>query len=183
MPPVRLGSPRPYNSRHLRRPEHFQNSLPPQYGYGWGRFFFQKWFRRGPLRAGHGIPSSAGGISILLGLCPDPMSPVRCCFAPPSGRNRQGHFQSVLVNFSRFLETLFYKTTLLFLSNCMAYISSTMLQSYERLLHRVGSGWSVSIYIENLGVVLPHLPGEIVNAIFNQFSSILVDSYLVFSQF
>ena len=26
-------------------------------------FFLQKWFRRGPLRAGHGIPSSAGGIS------------------------------------------------------------------------------------------------------------------------
>ena len=35
--------------------------LSPQ--YGWGRFFFQKWFRRGPLRAGHGIPSSTGGIS------------------------------------------------------------------------------------------------------------------------
>ena len=58
---VRLGSPKPYNSRHLRLPEHFQNSLPPQ--YGWGRLFFQKWFRRGPLRAGHGIPSSTGGIS------------------------------------------------------------------------------------------------------------------------
>ena len=26
---VRLGCPKPYNSRHLRRPEHFQNSLPP----------------------------------------------------------------------------------------------------------------------------------------------------------
>ena len=25
----------------------------------------------------------------------------RCCFPPPSGRNRQGHFQSILVNFSR----------------------------------------------------------------------------------
>ena len=33
---------------------------PPQ--YGWGRLFFQKWFRRGPLRAGHGIPSSTEGI-------------------------------------------------------------------------------------------------------------------------
>ena len=53
--------PKPYNSRHLRLPEHFQNSLPPQ--YGWGRLFFQKWFRRGPLRAGRGIPSSTGGIS------------------------------------------------------------------------------------------------------------------------
>ena len=26
---VRLGSPKPYNSRHLKLPEHFQNSLPP----------------------------------------------------------------------------------------------------------------------------------------------------------
>ena len=26
---VRLGSPKPYNSRHLRLPEHFQNYLPP----------------------------------------------------------------------------------------------------------------------------------------------------------
>ena len=39
----------------------FPEFSPPQ--YGWGRFFFQKWFRRGPLRAGHGIPSSTGGIS------------------------------------------------------------------------------------------------------------------------
>ena len=45
---VRLGRPKPYNSRHLRLP---------------GRFFFQKWFRRGPLRAGHGIPGSTEGIS------------------------------------------------------------------------------------------------------------------------
>ena len=34
----------------------FSEFSPPQ--YGWGRFFFQKWFRRGPLRAGHGLPSS-----------------------------------------------------------------------------------------------------------------------------
>ena len=26
---VRLGLPKPYNSRYLRLPEHFQNSLPP----------------------------------------------------------------------------------------------------------------------------------------------------------
>ena len=56
-------SPKPYNSRHLKAPEHFQNSLPPQ--HGWGRLFLQKWFRRGPLRAGHGIPSSTGGTSDL----------------------------------------------------------------------------------------------------------------------
>ena len=42
-------------------PEYFQNWLPPQ--YGWGRLFFRKWFRRGPLRAAHGIPSSTEGIS------------------------------------------------------------------------------------------------------------------------
>ena len=30
-----------------------------------GTPLFQKWFRRGPLRAGHGIPSSTGGISEL----------------------------------------------------------------------------------------------------------------------
>ena len=51
-PGIPLGStagiPKPYNSRHLRLPEHFQNSLPQ---YGWGRLFFQKWFRRGPSRA------------------------------------------------------------------------------------------------------------------------------------
>ena len=64
---VRLGCPKPYNSRHLRLPEHFQNSLPPQ--YGWGRLFFQNWFQRGPLRAGHGIPSSTGGIPDQRRVC------------------------------------------------------------------------------------------------------------------
>ena len=44
---VRLGCPKPYTSRH---------PSPPQ--YGWGLLFFQKWFWRGPLRAGHGIPGS-----------------------------------------------------------------------------------------------------------------------------
>ena len=58
---VRLGCPKPYNSRHLRLPERFQNSLPPS--TAGGRLFFQNWFQRRPLRAGHGIPSSTGGIS------------------------------------------------------------------------------------------------------------------------
>ena len=57
---VWLGCPKPYNLRHLRLPEHFQNSLPP---VQLGTPLFQKWFRRGPLRAGHGIPSSTEGIS------------------------------------------------------------------------------------------------------------------------
>ena len=43
----------------MKPPEqcHFQKFSPPQ--YGWGRLFIRKWFRRGPLRAGHGIPSPA----------------------------------------------------------------------------------------------------------------------------
>ena len=41
--------------------EAFPELSPPQ--YGWGGLFFQNWFRRGPLRAGHGIPSSTEGIS------------------------------------------------------------------------------------------------------------------------
>ena len=63
---VRLGPPKPYNSRHLRLPEHFQNSLPPS--TAGDALFFQKWFRRGPLRAGHGIPSSTGVSLIHTGL-------------------------------------------------------------------------------------------------------------------
>ena len=39
----------------------FPDFSPPQYGCG--PPLFQKWFRRGPLRAGHGVPSSTGGIS------------------------------------------------------------------------------------------------------------------------
>ena len=58
---VRLGCPKPYNSRHLRLPERFQNSLPPS--PAGDASFFRDWFRRKPLSAGHGIPSSTGGIS------------------------------------------------------------------------------------------------------------------------
>ena len=72
-PRVRLGCPKPYNSRHLRLPEHFQNSLPPS--TAGDASFFQKWFWRAPLRAGQGIPGSTEGISeinsssILPDLC------------------------------------------------------------------------------------------------------------------
>ena len=41
---VRLGSPNPHNSRHLRLPEHFQNSLPLSTA-GDASFFFRNWFR------------------------------------------------------------------------------------------------------------------------------------------
>ena len=61
---VRLGSPKPYNSRHLRLPEHFQNSRPPS--TAGDASFFRKWFWKGPLRAGHGIPGSTGGVSDYL---------------------------------------------------------------------------------------------------------------------
>ena len=57
---VWLGSPKPNNSTHLRLPEF----SPPQ--YGWGRLFFQKWFWRGPLRAGHGIHSSTEPMRVFL---------------------------------------------------------------------------------------------------------------------
>ena len=53
-----------YNSRHLKPPvsaESISRILSPQ--YSWGRLLFQRWFRRGPLRAGHGIPSSTEGLS------------------------------------------------------------------------------------------------------------------------
>ena len=58
---VRLGPPKPSNSRHLTPPEHFQNCLP--LSTAGDASFAQKWFQRGPFRAGHGIPSSTEGIS------------------------------------------------------------------------------------------------------------------------
>ena len=60
---VRLGSPKPYNSRHLKLPEHFKNPLP--LNTAGHASFFQTWFRRGPLGARHGISSSTEGISDL----------------------------------------------------------------------------------------------------------------------
>ena len=63
---VRLGSSKPYNSRHLKLPEHFQESRIVSPQCSWGCLFLQKWFRRPPLRAGHGIPSSTEGISECL---------------------------------------------------------------------------------------------------------------------
>ena len=59
---LQLGCSKPCNSRHLKAPEHFQNSLPNTAG---DASFFQKRFRRGPLRAGHAIPSSTEDISGL----------------------------------------------------------------------------------------------------------------------
>ena len=45
---VRLGSPKPYNLRHLRLPE---QSRILSLLIRLGRFLFQNWFRRGPFKA------------------------------------------------------------------------------------------------------------------------------------
>ena len=37
----------------------------PPLQYGWGCLFSQKWFRRGPLRAGHGVPAVVWVLQIL----------------------------------------------------------------------------------------------------------------------
>ena len=49
-------APSPIIQGRLKPPEHLQNSLPLSTT---AVLLFQNWFRRGPLRAGHGIPSSA----------------------------------------------------------------------------------------------------------------------------
>ena len=55
----------------------FPGFSSPQHGSG--RLFFRKWFRRGSLRAGHGISSSTEGISEIL-----------FCFGLTSGGNGGG---------------------------------------------------------------------------------------------
>ena len=91
VPPVRLGLSGRNSGKFPERPRKRSQSVswnsPREYGWDapntliqgiWrlqsisrivsptvrlGTLLFQKWFRRGPLRAGHGIPSSTGGIS------------------------------------------------------------------------------------------------------------------------
>ena len=76
---VRLGPPKPYNSRHLKAPEHFQNSLPPQ--YGWGRFFFQKWFGEGLSESVMEFPAVLG-VFLMNGTVSEyPMNLLRLFFA------------------------------------------------------------------------------------------------------
>ena len=60
---VRLGSSKPYNSRHLRLPEHFQNFLP--LSTTGGASFFSNGSGEGHCGAGHATPSSTEGISEL----------------------------------------------------------------------------------------------------------------------
>ena len=59
---VQLGSPQTLSFKAFDGSRAFPESSPPPQ-YGRGRLFFQKWLRRGPLRVGHGIPSSTEGIS------------------------------------------------------------------------------------------------------------------------
>ena len=59
---VRLGSPKPCNSRHLRLPEYFQQSLPPVW-LGMPLFFKKMVLERASQSCRHGIPSSTEGIS------------------------------------------------------------------------------------------------------------------------
>ena len=54
-------APNPISQGILRFPERFQNSLPPS--TAGDASFFRSGSGEGPLRAGHGIPSSTGGIS------------------------------------------------------------------------------------------------------------------------
>ena len=56
---VRLGCPKPYNSRHLRLPEHFQNSLPPSTAGG------ASFFRSG---SGEGLPDPVMEFPAVLGV-------------------------------------------------------------------------------------------------------------------
>ena len=57
---VRLGSPKHYNSKHLKAPEHFQNSLPPSTA-GDASFF-----RSG---SGEGLPEPVMAFPAVLGVC------------------------------------------------------------------------------------------------------------------
>ena len=86
---VRLGSPNPYHSSHCRAVPEFS---PPSTAAD--VFFFHEWFRRGPLRAGHGIPSSTGGISETCRACP--MFAVRTVFGRFSSSSGQ-KFRDVVV--------------------------------------------------------------------------------------
>ena len=58
---VRLGSPKPYVSRHMRLPEHFQNSLPPS--AAGDASFFRGGFGEGLSEPVMEFPAVLGGIS------------------------------------------------------------------------------------------------------------------------
>ena len=63
---VRLGTLKHYDSRHLKPSEDFQNSPPHRLTTQLGTPCFSKVVLRGPLRAGHGLPSRTEGIPDLI---------------------------------------------------------------------------------------------------------------------
>ena len=72
--------------------------------YGWGRLFFQKWFQRGPLRAGHGIPNSTDRrykpfFLVLIGWLSQGQPPFReCCLSGRPVRVFQSRYTIAIVN-------------------------------------------------------------------------------------
>ena len=66
-PGIRLGCPKPYNSRHLKPPEHFQNSLPPSTAGG------ASFFRSG---SGEGLSEPVMEFPAILGAFLTPGHPV-----------------------------------------------------------------------------------------------------------
>ena len=66
---VRLGCPKPYNSRHLRLPEHFQNYLPPSTAGG------ASFFRSG---SGEGLPEPVMEFPAVLGVFLITIAVVNC---------------------------------------------------------------------------------------------------------
>ena len=61
---VRLGSPKPYDSRHLRRPEHLQNSLPPS--TAGDASFFRSGSREGLSEPVMEFPAVLGAFLIMV---------------------------------------------------------------------------------------------------------------------
>ena len=62
---VRLGCPKPYNSRHSRLPEHFQNSPPPSAAGG------ASFFRSGSERASQRVMEFPAVLGVFLKIQPE----------------------------------------------------------------------------------------------------------------
>ena len=60
--------PKPYNSRHLKAPEHFPEFSPPQ--YGWGRLFFRSGSGEGLSEPVMEFPAVLGAFPDRDGMCP-----------------------------------------------------------------------------------------------------------------
>ena len=85
---VRLGCPKPYNSRHLRLPERFQNSLPPSTA-GDASFF--------RIGSGEGLSELVMEFPAVLGVfLIDPWAPDRET-PPPTGRSPYQKFWSMFI--------------------------------------------------------------------------------------